>query len=454
MRLRAVSLPLLYPALLALTACTATPQDRSRGATVPPGPSVDAALSHFIDGIRTVDNHTHVNTVDPDDFESDALPLDALAPFELPARVRPDNRAWVAAARALYAYPYDDLSEAHLPALRSAAQRTAREQGNQFPAWVLDRIGTETMLANRIAMGPGLDPPRFLWVSYVDALMLPLSTRAEAAVTPERVKLYPLEDKLLRRYLADLHVAKLPPTLDAYLRTVVTPTLERQRRGGAVAVKFEAAYLRSLDFASAAADAANRVYARFAGGGEPGHADYKLLQDFIFRYIAREAGRLGLAVHIHSFEGAGAFYDAAGADPLLLESVFDDPALRATNFVIIHGGGVFAPHAAAMLWKPNVYVDMSLMTAIYTPAKLAAVLRDWLLQYPEKVLFGTDAAAFGPDLGWPLAAWIATTTGRQALAIALSEMIGNDEVARTRAEEIATMVLRTSSAKLYKLPLK
>jgi len=39
------------------------------------------------------------------------------------------------------------------------------------------------------------------------------------------------------------------------------------------------------------------------------------------------------------------------------------------------------------------------MTLIDTPAKLAGVLREWLLQYPEKVLFGDDAAAFGPDSG-------------------------------------------------------
>ncbi len=71
-----------------------------------------------------------------------------------------------------------------------------------------------------------------------------------------------------------------------------------------------------------------------------------------------------------------------------------------------------------------------------------------------KVLFGTDAVAFGPDSGWELAAWIGTTTGRQALAIALSEMVRNGEVKRGRAEEMATMVMRTNSAKPYKLPMK
>jgi predicted TIM-barrel fold metal-dependent hydrolase len=416
---------------------------------------VDAELMAFIGQIRVVDNHTHVNTVAPDDSESDALPLEVLLPFEIPVRLRPENPDWLAAYRALYDYPHPDLSEAHMTELRATMRRAAKEKGDQFPTWVLDKIGTEVMLANRIAMGPGLAPPRFRWVSYVDPLMLPLSTKAEATASPDREKLYPLEEKLLHRYLADLHVDKLPTTLDAYLKTLVTPTLEAQKKGGCIAVKFEAAFLRSLDFEEVSAETAGKVYSRYVAKGEPSHAEYKTLQDFLFRYIAREAGRLGMAVHIHTYNGPGNFYRAAGSDPLLLEPAFNDPALRDTKFVMVHGGGVFASHAAAMLWKPNVYLDMSAMTLIDSPAKLAEVLRDWLFQYPEKVLFGTDAAAFGPDVGWELSAWIATTTGRQALAIALTKMMRNGEVTRAaRAKEIATMVMRTNAGRLYKLPLQ
>jgi hypothetical protein len=416
--------------------------------------SADPALTAFIAKIRAVDNHTHVNTIAPDDSEYDALPLEPLMPFPLPVRLGPDNPDWLAAHRALYRYPHADLSEAHLVELRGTKERIAREQGARFPEWVLDRVGTEVMLANRVAMGPGLAPPRFRWVSYVDALMLPLSTKAEAATSPDRAKLYPLEEKLLRRYLAELQVAKLPPTLDGYLRTVVTPTLERQRKAGCVAVKFEAGYLRALDFGEVPAETASRVYSRHVNGGEPPHAEYKALEDFLFRYVAREAGRLGMAVHIHSLEGAGSFYQAAGSDPLLLESAFNDPTLRGTNFVIVHGGGVYSSHAGAMLWKPNVYLDTSAMALIDSPAKLARVLEDWLVQFPEKVLFGTDASAFGPDIGWDAAAWVGTTTARRALAIALTDMMRNGDVSRARAEQIATMVMRTNAGKLYKLRLQ
>jgi hypothetical protein len=435
----------------ATLACTASPHG---DAVATSAPSPDPAMTAFIGNIKAVDNHSHANSVAPGDSDQDALPLEVIFPFEVPVPLRPDNPDWLAAYKALYRYPHSDLSDTHMNELRGTMQRIAKEQGDTFPAWVLDQIGTEVLLTNRVAMGPGLAPPRFRWVSYVDALMLPLSSKAEAATSPDREKLFPLEDKLLQRYLSDLGVTKRPTTLDAYLKTVVTPTLEAQKRGGCVAVKFEAALLRSLDFEEVPVATASRIYAKYTSAGEPAHADYKALQDFLFRYIAREAGRLGMAVHIHSFHGPGNFFVAAGADPLLLESAFNDPTLRRTNFVIVHGGGVYAPHAGAMLWKPNVYLDISAMTLLYTPPKLAEVLREWLTQYPEKVLFGSDAAALGPDQGWELAAWIATKNGRAALALALTGMIREGEVSRARAEEIATMVMRTNAWKLYNLGLK
>ena len=417
------------------------------------GPAADAQLVAFIAKIRAVDNHTHVNSVTPGDSDYDALPLDPVAPFELPVRLRNESPVWPLALKALYGYTHDDLTDAHVAHLRASVKRTKDEQHDKFPEWALDRIGIEVMLANRIAMGPGLAPPRFRWVSYADALIFPLSNSAEAKTTPDREKLFPLEDKLLKRYLSDLHLASVPSSLDTYLERVVTPTLDAQRRAGCVAVKFEAAYLRSLDFAAATKEDAARIYARYAAGGEPPGAEYKILQDFLFRFVAREAGRLGMAVHIHSLEGAGNYFVARGADPLLLEAVFNDPALRNTRFVIIHGGGVFASHAAAMLWKPNVLVDTSLMSLAYPPERLAAVLREWLTLFPEKVIFGSDASAFSPDLGWEVAAQAGTVNARDSLALALTQMLRAGEVSRPRAEEIATMVMRTNASRLYTLGL-
>jgi hypothetical protein len=194
-------------ALVAAVCVTASAQSSS---------SIDSSLAVFIGRIRAVDNHTHVNTTVPRDSEFDALPLDGLLPSPTPVRLRPDNPELIAVYRVLYDYPYNDLSEAHLAELRATMARVQRERGASFPEWVLDKAGVEVMLANRIAMGPGLAPPRFRWVSYADALILPLSTAAERVATPDYAALYPLEDRLLQRYLKDLRLTRLPATLDEY----------------------------------------------------------------------------------------------------------------------------------------------------------------------------------------------------------------------------------------------
>ena len=80
-----------------------------------------------------------------------------------------------------------------------------------------------------------------------------------------------------------------------------------------------------------------------------------------------------------------------GTNPLLLESVFNDPRLRQTNFVLLHGGWPFTGEIMALLSKPNVYTDFSAQTLSNYPRAVTKVLREWLEFAPEKVLFGTDA---------------------------------------------------------------
>jgi uncharacterized protein len=416
--------------------------------------ATDSELAQYITRIKAVDNHAHPNTLEPNDTGSDALPLDVLGPIELPARLRPESPDWIVALKALYGYSGTTLNEKKIKDLLTIEDKFKKEKGEKFPEWTLDQTGIEVMLANRISMGPGISSPRFRWVSYVDALLFPLSTKAEASVTPDRKNLFPLEEHLLMKYLSDLKISRLPSSLPEYLKQVVTATLEAQKKDGCIALKFEAAYLRSLDFKKTELQPASEVYSKYVHGGEPSHEQYKLLQDFLFRYIAREAGRLGMVVHIHSLSAFGNYYVSAESDPILLESVLNDPELRNTKFVLLHGGGIFSSHTSAMLWKPNFYADISMLTRLCSPDQLAVTLRDWLSQFPEKVLFGTDACSFGPGLGWETGAWIASSSGRKALTVALSGMISSNEISLIRAKEIAIMVMRTNAGNLYQLDLK
>jgi len=193
------------------------------------------------------------------------------------------------------------------------------------------------------------------------------------------------------------------------------------------------------------------MYAQFRGKPAPPDRDYKLLQDYLFRYIAAECGRLGMAVHLHTMAGAGGYFEVQGANPLLLESVLNDAALRKTNFVMVHGGWPFTREIAALLQKPNAYLDFSAQDLLIPPSTLAGTLRELLEWVPEKVMFGSDAYPYSTELGWEESGWIAARTARQALAIALTSMLRDGEITRQRASELARMVLRENARKLYGL---
>ncbi len=389
---------------------------------------VDPAIAAEISKIKAIDNHAHPVLPGAGDTGYDALPVEHMDPYTEPIRIRAGSPLAAEASRQLFG---------------KARKRDMIEQKREgYPNWVLDQLSIETMLANRVSLGTGLAPPRFLWVPFEDALLFPLDNRV-LAVNSDRKAFFDDEDQLRARYLKECGYAKPPATLGEYLQKIVDPTLQRHKRGGAVAIKFEAAYLRSLDFDDVPRAEADAAYA--------GKGDYKTLQDYLFRHIAAEAGRLGMAVHLHVAWGPGGYFHIAGTNPLLLESVFNDPRLHGTNFVLLHGGWPFTREITALLTKPNVYADFSAQTLTTYPRAVAQVLREWLEFAPDKVLFATDAYPYSDELGWEESGWVASETGRQALGVALTGMLNDGEITRERALELAHMILHDNAAKLYGL---
>ncbi|HKU23538.1 MAG TPA: amidohydrolase family protein [Terriglobales bacterium] len=416
----------------------------------------DPQLMQEISRIPAIDDHTHIPKAVPPgekDDDYDALPCAPLEPTADPTMARPGNPLFLQAWKALYGYQHSDKTPEHVRELLSARERVRREQGHNFPAWVLDKLNIRYMLANRIAMGPGLAAPRFLWVPYDDALLLPLNNQALASENPDRKFFYGREEMLLRGYLKDSGLDAVPATLKEYVSRVVVPMLELQKKKGAVAIKFEAAYLRTLNFGKPDRAQAEQVYAHYAAGGVPPNGGYLAVQDVLFREIARAAGRLGLAVHIHTGAGCGGYFDIAGSNPELLDSVLDDPSLRQTSFVLLHGGsGPYSKVTAFLLGKPNVYTDFSEQDWMLSPRALSAVIRGWLEWYPEKVMFGTDLyPGNSPEYDWDSIGYMIAATGRRALALALTGMMQDGEISRVRAVQLAHMVLFENAAKLYGL---
>lgn len=386
-----------------------------------PEPPVDPRLSAEIARIKAIDHHAHpvlpTSPGETPDTDYDALPVETLAPQTNPVGMRPGSSQLIEAQRFL---------------------GTAKPD----PVTLLDRLGIETMFANRVTLGPGLPTSRFLWVPFDDAMMYPLSNAALVHNSDQQA-FFDDEERLLKRYYAECGLASRPSTLDDYLAKVVRATLGRQKQGGAVAVKFEMAYLRSFEIGNPSRADAEAAWRSGTSA--------KALQDYIFRFIAGEAGRLGLPVHFHAGAGAGGYFDVAGANPMLLEPLFDDPSLRKTNFVLVHGGWPFAGQVTALLTKPNVYADFSAQTLANPPQQVASVIRSWLEYAPEKVFFGTDAYPYSQEMGWEESAYIANSAGREALGIALTGMLRDGEVNRDRALELARMVLRDNVRKLYGL---
>ena len=421
-------------------------------------PAIDPALAQQIAAIPAIDNHAHPLLSPPayaTDRNFDALPVDNMEPDTDPAGMRPTLPALHDAWHAIFNFDgTPPLNDAGLKQLDAAREATRQQQGANYSIYILDKANIGTELANRVAMGAGVQPPRFRWVPYVDALLFPLDNSSLAAATPDRKQFFPLEDKLRAQYLQQANLKTLPSTLDAYLKQLVTPILEQQKANGAVAEKFEIAYLRSFGFDDVPQPEAARIYATLLHTPHPNEAQYKRLQDFLFRYIAAECGRLNLPVHIHTTAGGGGYFSVAGDNPLLLEPLFNDPRLRHTNFVLLHGGWPFVHEIGSLLQKPNVYLDLSQQSLMISPRTMSSWLREWLELYPEKILYATDAYPYSSSMGWEEAAWIANRNIRESLGIALTGMMQDKQITELQAENLARMVLRDNAQSLYKFETK
>lgn len=407
----------------------------------------DSEITRYINSLKAIDNHAHVIAVDPADKGFDQLRCEALPDGgPAPASWR-FNADWASAIQSLYGFTPKDDSAAEMKRVDEARTVAMKQHGDQD--WVLDKAGIATVLANRTELSAEMKPPRILWVPYDDSLLFPMNNEGLKSPNPDRAALFDMLDQLRSRYMQEAGVKQLPATLNDFLSQLVDPTLLRQKRAGAVAIKFEAAYLRALDFDEANAQQAKEIYAKYAAGAVPGPVEYKKLEDYLFKQIAIRAGRYKLAVHIHTGSGCGSYFNDPGADAMLLTPMLNDPELRQTNFVLLHGNFPQDRKILPLLFKPNVYVDTSVIEYYFTVPELADVLRVWLEQTPEHVLFGTDASPGSPGQNWPETALWGAAKFRTALALALTEMVKQGTITKDRALEIAGLVLRDNAARLY-----
>ena len=397
-----------------------------------------------IDRIPIYDNHSHATF--PDDSDMDAM---ASPPNESTVlRLRDSNPEFVAAAKALFGYPYDDFKPEHAKWLSDKKKAAEAAGGTAYWDSILDKMNIETCLANRVALAPYLDPKRFHWVFFVDSFLFPFDNHGQIAKNGDMGVYVPLQEKVLQRYLKQESVNGLPPDLAGYEAFVRQTLADNQKKGG-VAMKFEAAYFRTLFFRDPPREKAEGVYAQFHAGGVPSDDDYRTFQDYIFRVLIDQAGKLKLPVHFHSAVGIGDYFSLRNGNPLNLENVLRDPRYSHVNFVLIHGG---YPYTLDMIWltaAKNVYTDSSLMGYYVYPSELKNILKQWISLYPEKIMFGSDAFPFNDAVGAEETFWLAARSARTAIAAALAELVSEGAFTEEKALELARLYLHDNAAKLY-----
>jgi hypothetical protein len=398
-----------------------------------------------IEKIPAFDHHAHPGFADDPDVDAMAAPPDASAPL----RTRDDNPELIAAAKALFGYPYGDLSPEHAKWLvAKKAELKKQYPGTAYFNLILDKLNTESSVANRAMMPDYLDPKRFPWVFFADSFMWPFNNERETGRNPDEGVFIPLQEKMLHRWMQRENVSKLPADFDGYLK-FVSQVIESNKKNNGIAMKFEVAYFRPTTFSDPTQDQAADLYQRYVSGGIPGEKEYRTFQDYIFRYLIREGGRLHLPVHIHTAVGIGDYFNLSQSNIMNLESVLRDPRYRDTTFVMIHGGYPLEREAIWLAAMKNVYLDSSFGELAQYPSAFKDTLKMWLETFPDKITFGTDCFPYNQVLGAEESYWLGVQSSRTALAAALAEMISEGEITEARALELAHGYLHDNAVKLY-----
>ena len=141
----------------------------------------------------------------------------ASPPGSAPLRERDSNPELVAAAKALFDYPFEDLSAEHAKWLVNKKAELKKQQGTAYFSNLLDKLNIEQGVANRAMMADYLDPKRFVWVFFADAFMWPFDNQKERTRNRDQAVYIPLQEKMLHRWMEQEHIKQAPAGFDDYL---------------------------------------------------------------------------------------------------------------------------------------------------------------------------------------------------------------------------------------------
>ena len=224
---------------------------------------------------------------------------------------------------------------------------------------------------------------------------------------------------------------------------------ERWIAMGAVAMKDQSAYTRSLAYTMPARADAERAFNRLMADNRY-RAEYdphdNVLSDYLFHSFIRMARDLKLPVQLHTGHMAGPRNDVSRSNAILLAPVLE--LHRDVNFDLFHGNW---PYAGDLLFLAknfqNVALDMCWAPAV-DPIYTKDLLRRALVTAPRTKVhaFGSDVPGTAPQMVWAYSELM-----RDVVAAALGESIDEGFITASEALETARMWLLDNPSAFFNL---
>ena len=233
-----------------------------------PGPDVQQIYQRLLPQIEKIpafDHHAHPGYADDPDVDAMAAPPNASEAL----RTRDDNPELAAAAKALFGYPYTDLSPEHAKWLLD--KKTELKKQLAGPAYfnsILDKINIESSVANRAMMPDYLDPKRFPGCSLPTRSCGRSTTSARPRAIPTKASSFRCRKRCCTAGCSRKMSANFRPSFADYLKFISQVLEDNSKRGG-IAMKFEVAYFRPTTFSDPTRAQAEDIYQRYIAGGIP-----------------------------------------------------------------------------------------------------------------------------------------------------------------------------------------
>ena len=234
-------------------------------------------------------------------------------------------------------------------------------------------------------------------------------------------------------------------SLDDLVKTM-RRTLEKYLANGAVGIKNDLAYERTLQYDKVSRSEAETVFNRIVSrlGEGPSWPEVKPLQDYMMHQVVQAAIEAGLPLQIHTGLQEGNGNIITNANPTHLINLFIE--YREAKFDLFHGGYPYI-HEWATLAKnfANVYADLA-WVHIISPEIGRCLLHELIETVP-----GNKIMAYGGDSLTVEIAYGHSRMARQVVARVLSEKVSEGYMREDEAVVLARRMLRDNPAALFKL---